>query len=115
MPHGCSKPRILIVDCGRIVAYREMGASYWITVKTIGCLVKAVHIVIKKNQKTSTPIDKHISSRIRITTQRELSQEFYWQSQAKWHLEYKPVWEGINIVLFMSTVQCHLRGVGLRA
>ena len=89
MSHGCSKSRILIKHCGRIVAYREMGASYWIIAKTIGCLVKAVHNVIQKKQKTSTPTDKHISSRKWITTQRELSRELYWQSQANWHLEYE--------------------------
>ena len=117
MSRGCSKPRISIEDRGRIVAYREMGYSYRAIAKPIGCSVGAVHHVIQKKQETGTVIDRHISGRKRITTQREdrIITRISLATRSKTAPRIRAsLGEHHGIVLSVSTVQRRLRGVGLK-
>ena len=116
MSRGCSKPRTSMEDRGRIVAYREMGYSYRAIAKTIGCSVGAVHHVIQKKQETGRVIDRHISGRKRITTQREdrIITRISLATKSKTAPRIRAsLGEHHGIVLSVSTVQRRLREVGL--
>ena len=56
---------------GIIVALRDMGLSYREIAKRIGCSVGAVHAVVQKKHQTGSVVDRHITGRKRITTQRQ--------------------------------------------
>ena len=118
MSHGGSTSRISIEDCGRILAYREMGTSYQGFAKIVGCAVGAVHHVVQKKQQTGTFMDRHISGRKQITIQQE-DRIIMRISLATRSKRAPPILTSLvehhKIVLSMSTVQRRLMEVGLKA
>lgn len=71
MPSRSTKPHIPIENRGKIVALRDMGLSYRKIAARIGCSVGAVYEVVRKQQQTGTVVDRPITGRKRITTQRQ--------------------------------------------
>ena len=68
MPPRSIKPHILIENCGEIMALQDMGLSYCKIAAQIGWLVGAVYEV---SQQTGIAVDRPVTGRKWITTQRQ--------------------------------------------
>ena len=113
-----TKPRIPIENRGKIVALRDMGLSYREIAKRIGCSVGAVHAVVQKQHQTSSVVDRPITGRKRITTQRQ-DRIIHRISLADRHKTAPQICEYLqefhDTHVSASTVQRRLLEVGLKA
>ena len=66
-----SKTRIRVEDCGKIVAFVEVGLSYREIANRVGCSLGAVSHIVRKQKETGTVQDRPIPGRKRVTTTRE--------------------------------------------
>ena len=112
------KKRIPIENRGKVVALRDMGLSCREVAARVGCSVGAVSEIMKKYQETGTVVDKPISGRKRVTTQRQdrIMTRISLADRRKTALQISAcLKEHHNFAVSVSTVQRRLREVGLKA
>ena len=118
MSSRSKKARIPIENRGKIIVLHEMGMSYCKIAGRIDCSVGSVCEIVKKQQQTVTVVDRPITGRKRITTQRQdriitrisLDDRRKMAPQIRADLE-----ERYNTKVSVTTVQRRLLEVGLKA